>query len=321
MSTGFEAPNYDTLIAEQAIVQAEKFQGRQLSEYNVYMFPGQGWREPRESAVTDFVKPFVGDGEVVCLEAILTGLCKTMPERPLSWVDMGGGRALPMRQLASASNVAPGLQMTNVDLFNYGLDGLEQTETDYLERLAPGITVPENEPTVITDNVESVILPIQADLITSVEAMQYLNNPLEALANWYNQLADNGIMMVATEHDWASWIRYQGEPNSLERDETPTKHLLEELTRNNIHFAASYESDWQDGYRPELDSSCFRIMAIQKKPETRLRVAQPVAEVWVNHYNFKAVYYEAPLHGSAIVEIVNSNQYKTLGATTLSPIG
>jgi len=321
MSTGFEIPSHEALLAEQATVQAKKFQARLLAKYSRYIFPGQSWREPRGSAIVDFVRPIIGDAERATLDGVLEGLSEAKAGEPVKWVDMGGGRALPMRQLGSMPDFKQRLKMTNVDLFNFGLEGVNPDELEYLEGLVPGMTEPEAEPVLITDNVETVQLPEPADIITSVEAMQYLNNPLEAITNWYNQLADNGIMIVATEHDWASWIRYNREPGSSERDETPAKHLLEELSRAGINYAVTDESDWQSGVRPDVDPNRVRIMAIQKKPGTSLRVTKPVTEVWVNPYNFKAAYYEAPTDGSSsTVEVVRTDTSTALGAVTLGNI-
>ncbi len=321
MSTTFEITSHDDLIAEQAIVQANKFQGRLLDEYSSYIFPGQRWREPRGSTVVDFIKPIIGDAERATLDGVLEGLSEAKAGEPVNWVDMGGGRALPMRQLGSMPEFRHRLKMTNVDLFNFGLEGLKPDELEYLEGLLPGMTEPDAEPVLITDNVETVQLPEPADIITSVEAMQYLNNPLEAIANWYNQLADNGIMFVATEHDWASWIRYKREPGSSERDETPVKHLMEELSRAVINYAVTVESDWQSGVRPDVDPNRIRIMAIQKKPSTSLRVTKVVTEVFVNPHNFKAVYYDVPTdESSSTFEVVRTDTSTVLGAMTLGNI-
>lgn len=318
MRTNFETPSHDTLLAEQAVVQAEKFQGRLLAEYDSYLFADYRGDEAHGNAVIDFAKPFIGDNEQVTLEGLIQGLSNSKLGSPVSWVDMGGGRALPMRQLARMPNVQIKPLMTNVDLFNFGLDGVTPEELEYLETLVPRMTEPEAEPTLIIDNVETVKLPAPADIITSVEAMQYLNDPLGALVNWYNQLADEGMMIVATQHDWASWIRYQREPSSSERDETPTQHLLEELSRNAINCAVTYENDWGRGRRPRIDPGNFRIMAIQKKPSTSLRVNKPVTEVWVNPYDFKAVNYEAPSgEASSIVEVVQCSSHAALGGLTL----
>lgn len=314
MSNQFELPTHDALLAEQELVQAEKFQGRLLAEYSRYIFPGQKWREPRGGALVDFVKPIVGDTGRASLEDVLAGMGRTITGRPVHWVDMGGGRALPMRQLGTDPDVRQKLRMTNVDLFRYGL---EPDEVTFLEALAPGMTQSETEPLHITDNVETVTLPEPADIITSVEAMQYLNNPLEALVNWYNQLTDNGIMLVATEHDWASWIRYAREPRDIDRDETPVKHLLEELSAAGIAHAVTAESDWENGFRPKVEPDRTRVMAIQKKPGTSLRVNQPVTKVWVNLYNFKAVYYEVPTNEtSPLIEVVVTDVRASLGATS-----
>lgn len=317
MFTGFEIPNHEALIVEQTTVQAEKFQGRLLAEYSGYIFPGQNWREPRGSAVVDFVRPIIGDAERATLDGVLEGLCEAKAGEPVNWVDMGGGRSLAMRQVATTLDVNSRLKMTNVDLFNFELDGLKEAEVEYLEELAPGMTKRGAEPALITDNVETVRLHEPPDVITSVEVMQYLNNPLEALANWYNQLADNGIMLVATEHDWASWIRYRRDSRSYDREETPTKHLLEELTRAEINCAVTDESDWQRGTRPDIDPNRFRIMAVQKKLGTSLRITQPVVEVWKNPHDYKATYYEVPSAKNSLVEVVNADTHASVGAIAL----
>ncbi|MGB2787402.1 MAG: methyltransferase domain-containing protein [Candidatus Saccharimonadaceae bacterium] len=321
MPTGFEVPSRDALIAEQATVQAEKFQGRLIAEYNGYIFPGQSWREPRGSAVADFVRPIIGNNERVTLDGVLEGLIEAKAGESVHWVDMGGGRALTMRQLGSMPDFKQRLKMTNVDLFDFGLEGLGPDELDYLEGLVPGMTDPSAEPTLITDNVETVQLSEPADIITSIEVIQYLNDPLEAISNWYNQLADNGIMLVATEHDWSGWVRYTREPGGNERDETPMKHLLEELTRAGINCAVTDKCDWQSGLRPDVDPDRVRIMAVQKKPGTALRVIRPVVDVWVNLYNFKSTFYEAPgEESSPIVKVANTETPKALGAITLGNI-
>lgn len=304
MAPKFEAPAFEALVAEQEAVQAEKFQGRLLEEYGRYVFPGQDWREPRSSAVTDFLRP-VCIGERVSLDGVIRGLCEAKGDEPMRWVDMAGGRGLPMMQLTADPERREQLVMTNVDLFDFGMEGLRPDEITYLEDLAPGMTSDAAAPCFIQADVETVALPEPADLITTVEAMQYLNNPLAAISNWYNQLADNGLLIISTEHDWASWIRYQREPGQGDRDETPTKHVLEALQAGGVAFAASAESDWESGFRPDLDPDRIRNMVVQKRPGTRLIVNSPVTEVWVNPYNFKAVYYKEPEPGSSpIVEVV-----------------
>lgn len=305
--------SYDAILAEQAEVQAEKFQGRTLDEYSAYLFPGQRWARPRNSPAADFVRPITGDIERITLEAVLAGLQQTM-DRKISWVDMGAGRALAMRQLAAQADIGSMVTMTNVDLFHYGLHGLDPYELDYLEGRVPGITDPVTEPTAIRDNAETVDLPEPVDVITSFELMQYLNDPLAAMANWYNQLTDNGLMMVSAEHDWSSWIRYPRKPGTGMGDETPTKHLLEVLSEKDIPFAITADCDWENGVRPDVDPSSFRNFIVQKKAGTRWEATKPAVKIWKNPFNYKAVYYELANHAAdSPIQIVDDPAYSLGG--------
>jgi SAM-dependent methyltransferase len=303
MSTTFEVPGYEDLLAEQEMVQAAKFQGRMLRTYNQYIFPGQEYRIPLSSAVTDLARPLC-DGDHVSLEGALEGLHKQQgAEQPIQWVDMGGGRGLAMRQAVLLPSLQDKLETTNVDLFNYGFDGLSEDEMAYLKEVEPDITEASASPQVLLDNAETVTLPKPADLITSVEGMQYLNNPLGALSNWYNQLNDNGLLIVAADHDWSSWIRYERDPADPNYKETPTKHLLQELGAAGINYAATDEPDWESG-RPALNSSDFRILAIQKKAGTAMMLNTDVEKVWINPDKYKAAYYASPeITGNTTIEI------------------
>jgi hypothetical protein len=304
---GFETVSHEELIAEQAVVQSEKFQGRLLAEYSDYIFPGQDWIQPRGSAVADFVRPFIGKSERAALEGVLENLSEIKADEQVNWVDMGGGRALPMRQLGADPDVRQKLRMTNVDLFSFGLEGLKLDEVEYLENLAPGMTSSEADPTAITDNVETVILPEPADIITSVESIQYLNNPLLAISNWYNQLTDNGMLFVATEHNWADWIHYCREPGAYKSSETPTGDLFDELSKVGINYATTYDFDETSGFRSNHNPREIRTMIIQKKPGTMLKLVSPVVDILVNDHHYKDIYYEAQPDSSPIMEVVKSN--------------
>src|SRR3712207_2241293 len=123
MTTRFEAPSHEDLIAEQTVVQASKFQGRMLTEYNYYLFPGQEYRQPQSSAVADMVRPLCEGEEYVSLAGVLNGLhASAGGERPIHWVEMGGGRGLPMREAATSPQLKDKIHMTQVDLFDYGLE-------------------------------------------------------------------------------------------------------------------------------------------------------------------------------------------------------
>ena len=306
MSAKFEAPHFDVLHAEQEAVQSSKLQSRQLVGYSSYIFPGEGWCEPRSDAVTDFLRP-VCLGDKVSLEDVFNGMYEAKSGEPVCWVDMGGGLGLPMRQLASNADYRNKLIMTNVDVLDLKIEELEAEEIAYLEGLAAGMTDNQNAPQYIQADAETVILTELADAITSIEAMQYLNNPLAAISNWYNQLADNGVLIISTEHDWTSWVRYQREPGEGGSDKTPTEQLLKELASKGVAHAASCESDRKRGFRPELDPGNFRNLVIQKRPGTQMVLNAAVTKVWVNPHNFKAVYYEESRTGECpLIKIIGT---------------
>lgn len=318
MPSGFEVPGYEDLVAEQALVQAGKFQGRTLSEYEYRMFPGEKWLVPRSSPTSDFVRPLVGDAKRITLKGVLEGLGRLRADDTIEWYDMGGGRALAMRQLRADPVMRERFSMTNVDLFDYGLNNLLSEELEYLEKLAPGMTDPVTEPTLLRANAETVVLPKPAGFITCLETMQYLNNPLAAIANWYNQLDDDGLLIVAAEHDWASWIRYNRH-SEIREDEVPMKHFLEVLTQAGIQHAATSQSDWDGGFRPVQYPEEVKILTVQKKPQTAIEVNRSLTEIWVNSQNYKAAYYETSTENRLpLIQVVDVNEMATHASAPLA---
>lgn len=284
-----ELAPFDALLAEQEAAQRDKFQGRLLSAYNQNIFRGQDFLEPQACAISDFVRPLCSGG-VVSLEGMLDGL-HGVNGRPVRWVDMGGGRALPMRQLASVPGMRGKLDMTSVDLFDVGLEGLDAGEIEYIESLHPGATADKAKPRIIRADVAAVILPESADVITCLNTVQYLDDPLAAVSCWYNQLAGNGLLIIAGESEWASRMHYQRLSGWVTRDESPTKDLLESLRAAGIAHGASLDHDWPMG-RPRLDPSCFRNLIIQKMPGTRMVANTNVMDVWSSPQDYKVVTYE-----------------------------
>ena len=247
------------------------------------------------------MRPYNADSERVSLE----GLYAANGGRPVHWADMGGGRGLAMRQLATMPRFAGKLAMTNVDLFDYGLDGLDDDDLDYIEELSPGIADDATRPALLQADVETAVLPEPADLITSVESIQYLNNPIASISSWYNQLRDNGFLMIATEGAWVSWMRYQKHPYGHTQKEPLIQHVFEELGRAAVSFAATYELDYEAGERPVLMPNYTSYFVAQKKPGTHMVVNSRVTEIWKNPQNYKAVYYEEPKpEAKPVVEIV-----------------
>jgi len=200
---------FKRLVVEQEKIQLTKFQGRTADEYDQGIFLGRhGGRIPETSEVEEFLISRLGKS-AISLEGALERMASKSGGM-VRWADMAGGRGLALRQMKLSPKLNGHIETTNVDINNYDLSGLETKELEHLEKKFPGITKDMVRPKFILANAETVQLPTPADLVTSIEAVQYLDHPIAALCNWYNQLKENGLMIVSTEHKWSGWIRYEG---------------------------------------------------------------------------------------------------------------
>lgn len=260
------------LFREQSKVQKGKEHERTLYDYNELIFISEVSCSKISFPTQEFFDQYCGPG-VNGIEKLLDRIV-LLRDRPINWVDMGGGRGLAMRQIGKSTETGKKVNMINVDLFDYDLQELHATEKEYLERKYPGIFNHENKPELIKTNSEVVNLPQKADLITSIESIQYLNNPLAAICNWYNQLTDHGLLIIARELQWTGFIRFEN------HDPKPFDLFLNTLQDNKIAYYAHQR------YKNEHD-----LIMIEKKPNTSMLQQTSIKEIWTNPDGYKAVYY------------------------------
>lgn len=319
MVQAYQAPSDVERIAEQTAVQAEKQQTNLLSDYDRLMFAGQQYVPRRDSAVVDFVRARIGHDEPVTFQRLLQAVVANKPQGQVCWADMCGGVGLAARQMACVPGLTDKLRAINVDILGHGLETIPLEGLNYLEEITPGVTQPQAAPELLRDNVETVILPTRPDVISCVEGIQYLHDPLRALVNSYNQLTDNGIMIIATEHEWPRWIAYDSDLFDGIEPVTPITHFIEDLQQNDINFAATHVYDSMSGTRPELDSIKTRVLMIERKPGTRLRVAKCVVDVFEHYKRYKAIAYEDPTADSPhAIEIIHDQSREGMGRVALS---
>jgi len=293
-----EQPIPTELLREQERVQKEKDNKRLLDQYAQYIFLGSIWREKQTSEVEEFINRESGQ-EINNINDLLLAIYQKINRR-IHWVDMGGGHGLAQRQAATDEQLCQITQMTNVDLFERKDSEIARDDIKYLKSKYPGILEKRSKPHFIKADVEKVKIPIPADLVTSIETMQYLNDPLRSIANWYNQLSDEGLMIVSTEHSWSDWIR-TGEIMSNEI--SPLHAFFDQLEKHHVPFSFS-----QDCYRPEYPLPAnlekgFCNLVIKKTQKTKLRVLPEVNKIWVNPHNYKAVYYKPH---QKVIEVVRA---------------
>ncbi len=109
-------------------------------------------------------------------------------------------------------------------------------------------------------------------LILMVESIWYAPDKLAAIANLYNQLADDGILVIATHFPWSRDLRAGADDLSL------FYGFLERLASSKIEFLPL--ASWHG----------INSLWIQKKPGTRLsvlaRLVEPFVEMWGTTVSF-----------------------------------
>lgn len=282
-----------TLLTEQREVQATKCTERLVEEYDEELFPGG---DSMPTAVVHFLRPFCRDG-IPTLENLLAGIHE-IRKRPIRWVDMGGGRSLPMRKLAP-SGTRDRILPTNVDLFDWGTDYLKQGDITYFESIGYDLTSPDSSPPFVQADMTTVVLPEKGDIITSVENVQFLDHPLAAITNWYNQLTNDGILIITTAHYWSDFMHYQNEPHNevgmLSRD------LLAQLQRSGISFAKA--DIGKVGDEDEADSPRLTTLVVRRTPGTSMRYNGATPLVRPDTDGYKETWYTRPAGGRPLIEV------------------
>ncbi len=295
------SPGFDALRAEQAPVQELMNRQRRIAEYeSEYLFPSMD-SPGRSDPISELLAPACADPEL-SLAGILRGM-SVANQRPAHWVDKGGGYAIALRQVAASPENAGRIKTTNVDLFNLDPNDLDLINRGHLERITPGILSEAAAPQYVQANIETVHLEEEADFTTLIEVIQYLNNPLQAICNSYNQTKVGGFVVASTSYfNWSTFIRYQND----ETEGLPVADTIHELERNEIPVAYCTVADARDGTRWRLPAD-FRTLAIQKKAGTVLRVnIEPVLVRFGTgpYKHYKNVHYRMPPKGVLPVSVV-----------------
>ncbi len=283
-------PLPDDLVTEQAEAQAKTHHSRTLGEYTDEIFAGFATRE-----ILDFLRTAAGPSFVLSPDTLIEGLSERQPNRPIHWVEMAGGLAIAQRQTAANLQLRDSpaqVTMTNVDLFDWE-DHLDTRQLNRMERLSSslGYTILDRgyRPSFIQADAQTVELPQPADLLTCVQALQYFDNPLQAITNWYNQLQDKGVMIIATELKWTDHIsQVDTPPEKLFAD------FFAQLRQASVHYA--------------LDSKLpadFKVLAMQKQAGTRLQLNTGVVSKTSDENFAKSILYQA---GPAAIEVVAGSE-------------
>lgn len=285
-------PETFKLYIEQSHTQVHKKDDRALDSYDDEIFPRE------QSDVADFLGSVAADSSSTI--GLLRQLSCELSDRALRWTDMGGGLGVALREASiwRAQGFLGEITLTNVDLFDHGTGFKNRQRLREISAWKgmgadSDFADPKHEPRLIIANAEEVSLPEPADLITSVQAIQYFSDPLKGIANWYNQLSDEGLVVV-TRRTWGgAWSRHIIRDGQAEESEVFTC-LFSQLDEQDIRYAADYPyRDRQDEHEPENpDPNGIDALVIQKRAGTALKVrTAPIAVEQVKSA-FKIVRYD-----------------------------
>ena len=86
-------------------------------------------------------------------------------------------------------------QRTSFGAIQNCVDGAESNVKQVAQRFGSDLLSDAYTPECIYDDMTTVSLPQEhrPDLITSFDSIEYAADKLAAIANWYNQLADDGV--------------------------------------------------------------------------------------------------------------------------------
>jgi hypothetical protein len=207
------------------------------------------------------------------------------------WADAGGGLGGALRQW-SRDGRDPSVERVLVDLFDWErLSSARVTEaSDYYDNVnldGRSLLDRRHRPRVLPADLAAVKFAPESrpHLITSIESVQYWPDKIAVIVNLYNQLQDGGLLAIAAEHSWATWIRTQDV--IVSHTSTVFDDLVAALSAAGVEVAAVVP-------HPGSPVEDLRSLVIRRKPGTRLTQSARLTGTWVNPHGYAASYY-APL--------------------------
>lgn len=287
------------LKAKQVFVQKDKELARTLHEYDNYIFTPGLDRGHNQAGVKDFLQTLINSAGLAPKRPSLSDLVRALVhsrQRPIQWVDLGGGLGMPMREiLRSEDGLRRYLDFKVIDLWEWttvprGRFPIYRSK----EELGKNIFDPQFNPAFIEARIESAQVATPPDLVTAVESIQYIDKKLELIVNWYNQLADQGMLVIA-KSEWPTWVRNEG--SVFLSKNTVFIDFLRILRAAGIKVAISKSEKSDPDYMA-------RTVLIVKKPGTMLKFNISLVNVWENSSGYLASYYPDHPLGSNPVTVI-----------------
>lgn len=283
----YRPPELTDVVDQQLYAQYSKPRGRTLINYEECLFEEELYRREPMMEDSPFMKFLYADLPVVERSPNLGVLLDAMAQqrgRAVRWVDMGSGYATALRQFGQTyPALSHTVSLSGVDVhYPHLLDLPEARVIGDPRRPSSPLS-----PGYIKADITHVQLDAPADLITSIESLQYLDDPLGAICNWYNQLADDGVLYITTTDILSHFHFNQEEPTA-----NPLQLLLRVLEQAGIEVVRRCDpKQLFDGCWIWLEEAKFSALAIRRTSQTSLKLDTEVQYVGVRHQGFKDVFY------------------------------
>jgi hypothetical protein len=192
-----------------------KERGREFADYNLMIVQSGFWRYWKSK-----ITKYLGDKAPVNLKSILEALHLEL-QRNVRWVDVSGGLGVALRQAGLNNSLRDKVSRTNIDIVDWSRDFNIETppvfdlnqwsrlsneekvnfQDGYIRHVLKAIfktqtVFEQTAPEFQLGDAQTVVLKKPADLITIVEASHYYPDKWKAIVNLFNQLSENGVLVV-----------------------------------------------------------------------------------------------------------------------------
>ncbi len=294
------------LFVSKAMAESKpQIHWRTLLDYNreIYKTDLESTRSHFSNGVSHYINDYVIahniDPEPSLLQLIKSKWLDI--RKPIVWTDMGGGFGVPMREVKRGAYRLVGLNSADIDVsYVDAVDWEKERDSDATRKQAldtVGFNIFDNifRPQFLKGSVETIKLQRRPDLLTAVDSIQYVDHKLETLVHWYNSLADNGIMIVASDMEWAGWVRNQG---AVRIDDSDIfSEFIMTLKKAGISVALTKNSS------ASSDAHVMALLVI-KKPGTSLSLNTRFVGVESKVFGYDASYYSKPTRGRQPVKVL-----------------
>jgi len=255
----------------QSVVQRSMVNGRDLLEYSDALSP---WSQPVMFLSDDLPEELSRfsppeskgrrlntniDASELAIPSLLRRLNGERTD-PVHWADFGGGFGIAQREYRHDFGSQQDVQTTNITLTVHSpeieLRRMRPHWGDAKYRKVRELLCDEYAPRFLREDIETVNLAQPADLITSVQCLQYTLNPLLAIVNMYRNLKPGGIMAMMCEKGLSSTMHYPDSTEDLVSDFTSA------LTQAQIPYMYSHFQKNQYGTLTIVKAPCTSLKQI-----------------------------------------------------------